>query len=90
MRAAFPNRLRGAEVAAVEMVILDADVVGCVSAWLRNGGNIDGPHCGHLASCEEQLIRVIPELNGGEAAYYQRLLDMTALVLESLQNPRSG
>lgn len=82
MQAAFPGRLRGADMAGVEMVMLDAGVAGCVSTWLRNGGNIDDQRWDYLATCEQQLIRVIPELNGHEVAYYQRLLDMTILVLD--------
>ncbi|GAA3455649.1 hypothetical protein [Dactylosporangium matsuzakiense] len=77
-------------MAGVEMVVLDADVAGCVSTWLRNGGNLDDQRRGYLAVCEQQLIRSMPELDGYEAAYYQRLLDMTILVLGSPGDPLSG
>jgi hypothetical protein len=31
--AAFPDRLRSADIAGVEMVMLDADVAACVGIW---------------------------------------------------------
>ncbi|WP_221328194.1 hypothetical protein [Actinoplanes sp. L3-i22] len=81
LKQPFPSRLRSVEVAGVEMVMLDANVAGCVSTWLNNGGDLDGWRRDALATCERQLERVVPELADREAAYYQRLLDMTVLVL---------
>jgi hypothetical protein len=89
-QAAFPGRLWGADVAGVEMVLLDADVAGCVSTWLHDRGILDGQQWDHLAICEQRLIRILPELEGFEAEYYQRLLDMTILLLESSIEPLSG
>ncbi|BCJ48637.1 hypothetical protein Asp14428_01120 [Actinoplanes sp. NBRC 14428] len=63
------------------MVTLDANVAGCVSSWLQNGGAIDDRRWDVLATCERQLECVIPELPGDEAGYHTRLLDMAALVL---------
>ncbi|MGC5021684.1 hypothetical protein [Micromonospora sp. DT47] len=80
LQAPFPSRLRGTEVAGVDMVMLDADVAGCVSSWLQNRGSLDARRRRVLASCQEQLIRVIPVLADQEAAYYRRLHDMAALV----------
>jgi hypothetical protein len=82
-QTAFPGRLRGADVAGVCLVVVDADVAGCVSIWLRRGGNIDDRRWDFLAACEQELLRVIPELDDDEAAYYHRLLDMAVLVLEA-------
>lgn len=41
MVAAFPPRLRGEEIEGVDMVMLDADVAGCVATWLGNHGQHD-------------------------------------------------
>ncbi|MGW5666480.1 hypothetical protein [Micromonospora sp. NPDC003776] len=79
----FPGRLRSADVAGVSMVLLDSNVAGCVSTWLHQGGSIDDGRGHILAACEQELLHVIPELDDDEAAYYQRLLDMTVLVLEA-------
>ncbi|GAA4605331.1 hypothetical protein BJY16_005350 [Actinoplanes octamycinicus] len=81
--APFPGRLRAVEVAGVEMVMLDADVAGCVSVWLANGGTVDDRSWDVLAACERRLERVLPELTDREAAYYRRLLEMTVLVLDA-------
>jgi hypothetical protein len=81
--ADFPDRLRAVDVAGVEMVMLDADVAGCVSTWLTSGGSTDDRLWDILATRERQLERVMPELSGQEAAYYRRLLDMAALILGS-------
>ncbi|MBM2620641.1 hypothetical protein JIG36_34590 [Actinoplanes sp. LDG1-06] len=79
----FPGRLRSVDVAGVTMVLLDADVAGCVTTWLDNGGTLDERRWDTLATCELHLERVLPELSGAEAAYFQRLHDMAVLVLES-------
>lgn len=80
---AFPGRLRSTDVADVEMVMLDADVASCVRTWLNNGGSIDSRRRDVLVNRERLLARVVPELSGHEAAYCQRLLDMTAMVLNA-------
>ena len=82
-QAPFPGRLRGADVSGVCMVLVDANVAGCVNTWLLHRGGIDDRRWNVLAACEQELLRVIPELDGDEASYYQRLLDMTVLVLEA-------
>ncbi|MCW3819282.1 hypothetical protein ONA91_33055 [Micromonospora sp. DR5-3] len=82
-QAAFPRRLVVTDVNGVEMVSLDSNVSGCVSTWLKNGGRIDDRRWGVLADCEQKLNRAIPALDGYEASYYQRLLDMTVLTLEN-------
>ncbi|MBM0278075.1 hypothetical protein [Micromonospora tarensis] len=79
--AAFPARLRAVDIAGVGMVMLDADAAGCISTWLVNGGDLDDWWWDVLAAREQDLARVVPQLAGYEASYYQRLLDMTVLVL---------
>jgi hypothetical protein len=88
--AAFPGRLRSADIAGVDIVMLDADVAGCVSSWLDNGGAIDDRRWDILASCERDLERVVPQLSGYEADYCQRLLDMTAVILSAPRLPSPG
>ena len=85
--AAFPRRLIVEEVAGVEMVMLDADVAGSIMSWLGNGGDIDDRRWDVLAVCEQNLIRVIPELADYEASYFQRLLEMAVLVLDPDAHP---
>ncbi|MET7393853.1 hypothetical protein ABZS66_10205 [Dactylosporangium sp. NPDC005572] len=82
-QAAFPRRLVVADANGVEMVSLCSNVSGCVSTWLGNGGRIDDWRWDVLADCEQKLNRAIPALDGYEASYYQRLLDMAVLILEN-------
>jgi hypothetical protein len=86
-QAVFPARLTSADANGVEMVGLDSTVSGCVSTWLRNQGRIDDSRWDVLADCEQKLQRAIPALDGYERSYYQRLLDMTLLILE---HPRAS
>ncbi|MEU4522600.1 hypothetical protein AB0F52_28290 [Amycolatopsis sp. NPDC024027] len=67
----------------VDMVMLEATPAGCLSVWLEQQGLLDDRRWDILAECEQQLIRVIPELDAYGREYYQRLLDMTVLVLET-------
>src|SRR6516165_9742459 len=85
--ASFPARLRGADVVGVDMVLVDAFTAGCISTWLDQDGRIDDRRWDVLADCEQQLLRVIAKLDDDATAYYQRLLDMTALVLEAPTGP---
>lgn len=80
LQTPFPSRLRGTQVAGVDAVTLDADVAGCVSSWLQNRGSLDARRSWLLASCREQLIRVIPVLAGQEAAYCRQLHGMVVLI----------
>jgi hypothetical protein len=70
------------------MVSLCSNVSGCVSVWLRNGGRVDDRRWDVLADCEQKLNRAIPALDGEEASYYQRLLEMTVLILENPEDTR--
>jgi hypothetical protein len=69
------------DIAGVEMVMLDVDAAGCISTWLINSGDLNDWWWDVLAAREQDLARVLPQLAGYEASYYQRLLDMKALVL---------
>ncbi|MFD8494929.1 hypothetical protein [Amycolatopsis sp. NPDC059657] len=70
-------------MAGFDMVMLDADPAGCVSVWLKRQGLLDDGRWNVLAECEQRLVRVIPELDAYGREYYQRLLDMTVLILDA-------
>ncbi|MEU5721015.1 hypothetical protein [Micromonospora sp. NPDC047738] len=80
LRAPFPPRLRGLDIAGVEMILLDADIAGCVSVWLDSNGQLDDWRRTAVASCLRQLDLVQPLLAGQEAAYYRRLRDLAELI----------
>ncbi|MFF7887757.1 hypothetical protein ACH40F_40765 [Streptomyces sp. NPDC020794] len=62
MRADFPARLRGEELAGVDMVMLDADIAGCVVTWQGNQGSLDEDRHQILLSCVRDLDKVLPLL----------------------------
>jgi hypothetical protein len=82
-QTAFPRRLIVDDANGVEMVSLASRALGCIHTWLRNGGRIDDRRWDTLSECKQQLNHAIPALDGDEASYYQRLLDMTVLILEA-------
>jgi hypothetical protein len=81
--AAFPGRLRGVDVAGVDVGLLDATVAGCVESWLSAGGEIDDLRWDVLAAAERDLERVLARVRGDEAVYVRRLLEITVLILGS-------
>lgn len=81
MRAEFPARLRGEEIEGVDMVMLDADIAGCVSTWLSRSGPLDYASQQALRKCIDDLDEVISRLDAPEErAYYNRLRAMAELV----------
>ncbi|WP_346173532.1 hypothetical protein [Streptomyces cuspidosporus] len=56
--AAFPADLRGAELAGVDMALLDASIAGCVSTWKDNGGVLVTDLASHRAVLDEQQLRL--------------------------------
>ncbi|UXY29894.1 hypothetical protein N8I87_27275 [Streptomyces sp. HUAS TT20] len=88
-RAPFPASLRGAEFGGTDMVLLDADIAGCVFTWLNNGGTLDPGRSRILQSCIEDLDRVMPEITDPDGTqYYQRLRQLALLVAETSSGPK--
>ncbi|MET9395087.1 hypothetical protein ABZY20_32545 [Streptomyces sp. NPDC006624] len=84
LRAAFPAALRGAEPAGIDLVLLDAAVAGCVSAWRNDGGALDGERHRVLRACIEDLDRVLPTLGEPEdRRYWKRLRRLAVLVSDT-------
>lgn len=82
-RADFPARLRGAEVAGVDLVMLDADVVGCASSWGAGGEDRQAEREALVRSLLIDLDRVVPALSAEEeVAYFERLRALVLLVLD--------
>ncbi|GGV20548.1 hypothetical protein GCM10010260_70630 [Streptomyces filipinensis] len=72
--AEFPAALRGAELDGIDLVMLDADIAGCVSTWCGNGGFLDAERLRTLRRCVTELDKVLPLLmNAEELRYYKRL-----------------
>lgn len=86
MRAEFPATLRGEEVAGVNMVMLDADIAGCIVAWRSSDGHLDEGRQQVLTRRLGDLDRVMPLLHGEkEHSHYERLGELGRLVAERFE-----
>jgi hypothetical protein len=64
------------------MVMLDADIAGCVDAWLGSKGRLDEQRQEWLQSCLDDLRRVVSVLDDPEErAYFERLHALARLAL---------
>lgn len=80
-QAPFPTGLRGAERAGIDLVLLDADIAGCVHTWLGNGGSLDEWRRGILHRRVTDLDLILPVLGATDnAPYWQRLYRLARLV----------
>lgn len=80
MRADFPARLRGEELAGVDMVMLDADIAGCVVTWRLDRGHLDEERHQVLLRCIADLDKVLPLLTeSSEVQYYKRLRELAVM-----------
>ncbi|MFI8876797.1 hypothetical protein [Streptomyces sp. NPDC055243] len=76
----FPAALRGAELAGIDLVLLDAGIAGCASTWRNAGGSLDATRQRILRDCLRDLERVLPLLvEPDEVRYCQRLRRLAVL-----------
>lgn len=82
--AEFPARLRGEELGGVDLVAVEADIVGCVENWRSSGGTLDEDRCEGLTRRIEDLDAVMPLLTSRvEVLYFERLCQLAVVVLDS-------
>ncbi|SFE29137.1 hypothetical protein SAMN05216251_102394 [Actinacidiphila alni] len=82
VRAPFPGGLRGAERAGADLVLVDAQVAGVVTAWLRNKGALDARRRDVALDCAARLERIMPTLgDGDDPRYWSRLGELARLVV---------
>ncbi|MCZ1007901.1 hypothetical protein [Streptomyces lydicus] len=85
LRTPFPAGLRGVEFGGTDLVLLDAEIAGCVLTWLNNGGTLDPERTRVLRSRIEDLDRVLPQIPGSAGVRYcQRLRRLALLVSAAL------
>lgn len=66
------------------MVMLDADIAGCVQAWLDSSSDFDTMRRDVLRGCLADLGRVQPRLSDPEEAdYYASLRELATSVLSA-------
>ncbi|WP_229853160.1 hypothetical protein [Streptomyces violascens] len=78
MRAPFPPHMRGREIEGEDMVLLDAEVAGCVLSSLS--GPLDEKRREILLACLAAVEKVLPSIGdeGNATEYYKHLRDMAA------------
>ncbi|MFE3526911.1 hypothetical protein ACFXOD_36095 [Streptomyces sp. NPDC059161] len=82
-RAKFPPHLRGRDIEGEAMVMLDANIAGCVSSSLS--GRLDEQRRSTLLRCLAALEEVAPSIGdeSGAIEYYEPLREMATLANES-------
>ena len=80
--AAYPDGYRDKDIAGVALILLEADIAGCVSFSL-GGARLDPERATILDRCYRDAIVVTRELSGPARGYFERLKRMAAIVLEA-------
>jgi hypothetical protein len=79
--AAFPARLRGEEIAGVDVVMLDADIAGYVTSWEGRGRVSDGQRQHRLRQLLRDMDLVLDGLvDSPEVEYFARLRALAKLM----------
>lgn len=81
-RAPFPEWLGGEEINGVDLVMIDADIAGCIASCVDAPRNLDPARREALVQCRADLDRVLPHLTDtDDGAYLARLADMADIAL---------
>lgn len=84
LKTRFPPACRGADVEGIDLVMLDADIAGCIDTYLRRGGDLGTERTAILGLCYRELGTVVLALPAEAREYYQRLETMTEQILRAL------
>ena len=79
----FPGR-RGDEVEEIDLVTLDADIAGCVDAFISAGHVLDAARTAILGRCYRDASIISRTLTGAEGQYFARLESLAGEVLKKL------
>lgn len=89
--APFPPGLAGADRAGFDLVLVDADIAGCVHTWLSNAGRLDVRSYRILHWRGSQLSQILTVLGDSDSpAYWDRLFRMAELVASTDPRPRDA
>ncbi|MEU9481892.1 hypothetical protein [Streptomyces sp. NPDC048191] len=83
----WPAHLNTAERAGIDLVMLDADIAGCVTTWLSNNGFLDARRLAILRRKLSDLEQVLPELDEADNLRLWQLWHQVAqLVSETVRH----
>jgi hypothetical protein len=81
--ARFPD-LRGEEIDGIDLVLLDADIVGCVDTFLE-GKHLDARRIAILERCHHEASKIARRLRGSDVEYFERLGFLAHAVLAQIK-----
>jgi hypothetical protein len=79
-QAAFPDECRGSEDDGVDLVLLGADLAGCVSTYVSRG-TLNARRLAVLTNGAGALKSKIPQLGSEASVYFSILRNMADIVL---------
>lgn len=85
----FSVACRGMEVDGVDLVLLDADLAGCVETWLGSSRDLDADRLRLLRERRDELERVLPVLDDAAGSAYFESLRHVVVLTASAQRGRA-
>ena len=82
--AAFPSVCRGHDVEGIDVVMLDADIAGCVSTYLRRR-QLDLWRTAVLGVCYRNVTYVLERMPVQSRVYFERLERLARMVLDAVR-----
>jgi hypothetical protein len=88
--APFPHEINGDEFDGVCVNELDAAAAGLIVAFLATSSKLMKDDVAILESCQHDLEKIIPQLDGEAKAYFVRLEELTRMVLKGTRAGKSA
>jgi hypothetical protein len=82
--SSFPQGYVGKEINGIDLPLLDAEIAGCIQAYVHNRGELDHRHIEILRKSLTELNTIVLLLNREELMYFNRLRNLAILVLQEV------
>ena len=73
LKRRFPKNYGGAEIGDVDLVLLGADIAGCLSVYFGSRGKLDQERIRILRTRRAELHKIVPLLIGEARDYFTEL-----------------
>jgi hypothetical protein len=80
----FPKGLGGEEIGGIDLVMLDADIAGCVHTFLSAKRSLDARRLAILGLCYRDVSRVIPSIAIAHRPHFERLEVLAGSILREV------
>jgi len=80
----FPRGYGGETIEGIDLVLLDSDVAGCVTTFIKNDGLLDLWRTAILGLCYRDINVVTSHLSGEAKEYFSQLETLSNLVLKDI------